>query len=132
MVDYDAVKNFSNATTHTFEMWFRSQSVRLAQPLERAGHDHVRSSANTASPDPGSGGNSGAENRDGTSGKNLTTPANNTEWAVVATGPTAGGTAAISYDASSKKTGTYDTTAAMTSDQTPGIAQVVQTLTVTP
>ena len=47
-------------------------------------------------------------------------------------GPTAGGTADISYDASSKKTGTYDTTAAMTSDQTPGIAQVVQTLTVTP
>ena len=87
---------------------------------------------NTATPDPGSGGNSGAENRDGTSGKNLVTPANNTEWAVLASGPTAGGTADISYDASSKKTGTYDTTAAMTSDQTPGIAQVVQTLTVTP
>ena len=87
---------------------------------------------NTATPDPGSGGNSGAENRDGTSGKNLVTPANTTEWAVLASGPTAGGTADISYDASSKRTGTYDTTAAMTSDQTPGIAQVVQTLTVTP
>ena len=122
------MKNFSNATTHTFELWFRSSTALPASEEVTITYG----AGNTASPDPGSGGNSGAENRDGTSGKNLTTPANNTQWAVLASGPTAGGTAAISYDASSKKAGTYDTTAAMTSDQTPGIAQVVQTLTVTP
>jgi hypothetical protein len=127
VVDYNAVKNFSNATTHTFELWFQVGSTPASE-----GVTITYGAANTASPDSGSGGNSGAENRDGTSGKNLATPADNTEWAVVLTGPTAGGTADITYDASSKRAGTYDTTAAMTSDRTPGIAQVVQTLTVTP
>ena len=133
VVDYAAVKNFSNATTHTFQMWFRLASGGAGTgPSSEQVTITYGPGANTASPDPGSGGNSGAENRDGTSGKNLAPQADNTEWAVVATGPTAGGTAAITYDASAKKAGTYDTTAAMTSDQTPGIAQVVQTLTVTP
>jgi Subtilase family/PA domain len=127
VVDYAAVKNFSNATTHTFQLWFKIGTTPASEEITI-----TYGAGNTATPDPGSGGNSGAENRDGTSGKNLTTPANNTEWAVVLAGPTAGGTADVSYDASSKKAGTYDTTAAMTSDQTPGIAQVVQTLTVTP
>ena len=38
VVDYDAVKNFSNATTHTFQMWFKIGT----DSCERAGHDHVR------------------------------------------------------------------------------------------
>jgi hypothetical protein len=132
VVDYAGVKNFSNATTHTFELWFRLASGAAGTGPSSEQVTISYGAGNTASPDPASGGNTGAENREGTSGKNLAPPADNTEWAVVLTGPTAGGPADITYDASSKKTGTYDTTAAMTSDQTPGIAQVVQTLTVTP
>jgi hypothetical protein len=45
--------------------------------------------------------------------------------------PVAGGSQTITYDASSKKAGTYKSVAGMTSDQTPGVTQVVQTLTVT-
>jgi subtilisin family serine protease len=127
VVDYAAVKNFSNATTHTGELWFRigttpaSEETTITYDL-----------ANTASPDPGSGGNSGAENRDGSSGQNLVTPANNTEWSVNTSPPTAGGTATFTYDASADTPGSYNTVASMTSSVTPGIAQVVQTLTVTP
>ena len=51
---------------------------------------------------------------------------------MILTPPTAGGSAAIGYDASSTKAGTYRSVASMTSDQTPGTTQVVQTLTVTP
>jgi hypothetical protein len=36
----------------------------------------------------------------------------------------------VTYDASAKKAGTYTSVAGMTSDVTPGITQVVQTLTV--
>ena len=38
----------------------------------------------------------------------------------------------IPYDITSKKAGTYHSVASMTSNQTPGITQVVTTLTVTP
>ena len=77
--------------------------------------------------------NWGAENRDGTSGKNIArAPANNTEWRPNLSGPTPGGSAAVTYDASSKKAGTYKSVASMTSDVTPGTTQVVKTLTVTP
>jgi hypothetical protein len=51
---------------------------------------------------------------------------------VTTTPPAAGGTATIGYDASSKNAGTYTSTASMTSNVTPGTAQAVKTLTVTP
>jgi len=38
----------------------------------------------------------------------------------------------FTYDASADTPGSYNTVASMTSNVTPGIAQVVQTLTVTP
>ena len=38
----------------------------------------------------------------------------------------------IPYDITSKKPGTYHSVASMTSNRTPGITQVVTTLTVTP
>ena len=88
--------------------------------------------ANTASPDPGSGGNSGAENRTGTSGVNLSTPADNTEWRVNTSPPTAGGTQVVTYDASAGQPGTYTSTASMTSNITPGTTKKPVTLTVTP
>jgi hypothetical protein len=132
VVDWAGVKNFGNATTHTFEMWIRlaSGAAGTGPSSEQITYTYS-ATANTATPDGGSGGNSGAENRTGTSGKNLATPANTTEWSVNTSGPTAGGTATIGYQASANKAGTYQSVAGMTSDQTPGATQVVVTLTIT-
>ena len=128
VVDYAAVKNFSNATTHTGEIWLKTGTLASSEQITIS-----YGAANASAGDPGSAINWGAENRDGTSGRNLASPpANGSEYAVILTPPTAGGSAAIGYDASSKKAGTYKSVASMTSDQTPGTTQVVQTLTVTP
>jgi hypothetical protein len=144
VADWDGVKNFGNATTHSFEIWIQleggafgtgpgsegitySYGPNLAFPSDGPGL------GNACCGDPDSGQNWGAENRLGSSGVNIASaPVNGHEFRVNTTGPAAGGTASVSYDASSKKAGTYDTTASMTSSVTPGIAQVVVTLTVTP
>jgi hypothetical protein len=130
IVDFAGVKNFGNSTTHTGEIWIRTS----ARAHTGAAGEQVTISygtANAAAGDPGSGINWGAENRDGTSGRNIAAaPANDTEYSVLTSPPTAGGTATITYDASAKKAGTYRSAAAMTSDQTAGTTQVVQTLTV--
>jgi subtilisin family serine protease len=132
VIDYDHVKNFSNATTHTMELWFRISGGAAGTGPASEQTTISYGAANTASPDPGSGGNSGAENRDGTSGKNLTTPADNTEWRVNTSPPTPGGTVSFTYDASADTPKTYDSIASMTSNVTPGTTEVAQTLTVTP
>jgi hypothetical protein len=132
VVDYAGVKNFSNATTHTFEMWFRLASGAAGTGPSSEEVTITYGAGNTALPDTGSGGNSGAENRTGTSGVNLATPANNTEWRVNTSPPTAGGVVTFTYDASADQPKTYTSTASMTSNVTPGTSQVVQTLTVTP
>ncbi len=132
LVDWAAAKNFSNATTHTGEIWIRLSAFTHTGPAS----EQITISygaANAAAGDPGSGINWGAENRVGTSGKNIpSAPANDTEYFVNLSGPTAGGTQTITYDASAKKAGTYRSVAEMTSNVTPGTTQVVQTLTVTP
>jgi subtilisin family serine protease len=132
VVDYNAVKNFSNATTHTFELWFRLATGAAGTGPSSEQTTITYGTANTASPDPGSGGNSGAENRDGSSGKNLATPANDTEWQVNTSPPTPGGSVSFGYDATADTPGSYDSTASMTSNLTPGVTQALQTLTVTP
>ena len=77
--------------------------------------------------------NWGAENRDGTSGKNISSaPANNSEYRPVLSGPTTGGSVSIPYDITANIAGGYTSVASMTSDRTPGITQVVNELTVTP
>ena len=132
IVDFQKIKNFSNTTTHTGEIWIRAS---LANHTGPAGEQLTISygAANAAAGDPGSAINWGAENRDGTSGKNLAVaPADNTEYRPVLTGPTAGGSVTIPYDITSKKAGTYHSVASMTSNRTAGITQVVTTLTVTP
>ena len=81
----------------------------------------------------------GAENRVGNRGKNIyyngtgaLPVANVTELRVTSTPPAPGGVVQFTYDASAKKAGTYNTTANLTSNQTPGVTQDVDTLTVTP
>ena len=125
VVDFEAVKNFSNSTTHTGEIW-----------IQVGGTEQLTISygtANAGAGDPGSAINWGAENRDGTSGKNISSaPANNTEYRPVLSGPTAGGSVTIPFDITSKKTGTWHSDATMTSSTTPGSTIAPQTLTVTP
>jgi hypothetical protein len=125
VIDWANVRNFSNTTTHTFEIWLQygaspsTEAITLSYGTNGAG-------------DPGSGSNWGAENRNGTSGKNISPqPANGSEWAVHLIPPTAGGSATIEYDASAKKEGVYHSVAAMTSNVTPGITQVVREFNVT-
>jgi hypothetical protein len=133
VVDFAGVRNFSNANTHTGEIWLRLPGGTGGNG---AGSEQVTISygaANSSQGDPGSGINWGAENRDGTSGKNIPSPgpANGSEYFVTTSPSQAGGSATITYDASSKHAGTYKSVASMTSDVTPGTTQVVETLNVT-
>jgi hypothetical protein len=125
VVDWQGVRNFSNPTTHSFEIWIRlgttlaSEQITMTYGVAGAG-------------DPASGVNWGAENRDGTSGQNLAAPpANDSEWAVILTGPVAGGSASVSWDVSADRSGTFSSIASMTSNVTAGSTQVLQTFTVT-
>ncbi len=129
VVDYDAVRNYGDANVHTFQMWFQvSGGVAGTGPVSEE-TTLTYGAANTTAPDF-VGGSSGAENRVGSSGQNLTTPADHTEWAVDTSPPSAGGGVTVEYDASSKKAGSYRSLASMTSDVTPGTTQVVRTITV--
>ena len=137
VVDWQKIKNFGNATTHSFQIWLRiasgaagtgpsSEDVSIAYGT---GAD----AGNAGSGDPDSGQNWGAENRTGTSGANIASaPADGSQYQVHTLPPTAGGSVSIPYDITSKKTGTWHSVASMTSNRTPGITQVVTTLTVTP
>jgi hypothetical protein len=120
VVDWNGVKNFGNATTHTFEIWLQLESEGITISYDTVGAG-----------DPDSGVNYGAENRTGTSGKDIVpAPLGGSEYIVTVSPPTAGGTASILYDASAGRAGTYRSIASMTSNVTPGTTQVVQTLTV--
>ena len=142
MVDWGGVKNFGDATTHSFELWIRLSGGAVTGPAsEEITYSYGPNLTfpadgpglgNAGSGDPDSGQNWGAENRTGTSGKNITpAPPNGSEWAVETSPPTAGGSASILYDASSRQAGTYRSQASMTSNVTPGTTQVVKTLNVT-
>ena len=134
VVDWENVKNFGNNTTHTFEVWLQTTggSAGTGPGSEDITYTYS-STANAATGDGDSGVNWGAENREGSSGANIATaPANSSEYKVHTTGPQAGGQVTIPYDITSKKPGTYHSVASMTSNRTPGITQVVTTLTVTP
>jgi subtilisin family serine protease len=143
VVDWGGVKNFGNATTHSFEVWFQIQKGTNTGPASEAitmsyGPNTTfpgdgTGLGNAGSGDPDSGVNWGAENRTGSSGVNIpTAPGNGSEWSVNTAPPAAGGTQMITFDASAKKTGTYRSVAEMTSSVTPDTTQVIQTITVTP
>ena len=137
VVDWQKVKNFGNATTHSFEVWIRiasggagtgpsSEDISLTYGT---GTD----AGNAGSGDPDSGQNWGAENRTGSSGANIaSTPADGSQYQVHTTPPTAGGSVSIPFDITSKKIGTWHSDASMTSSTTPGTTVVSKALTVTP
>jgi hypothetical protein len=128
VIDWNQVPNFSNPTPHSFQVWLRVGTTAASEQVSMA-----YGAANSNAPDPDAGVSWGAENRDGTSGKVIPAPGppDNSQFRVNLAPPAPGGTATVEYDASSKKAGTYQTVAAMTSNVTPGTTQVVQTLTVT-
>jgi hypothetical protein len=133
VIDWEAVKNFSNANTHTGEIWLRVAAGSAGTGPSSEQITISYGAANSANGDPGTGINWGAENRDGTSGKSIPAPgpADGSEYSVDTSPPQVGGTQTITYDASANSTGTYTSIAGMTSDVTPGTTQVPQTITVT-
>jgi hypothetical protein len=142
VVDWDNVKNFGNATTHSFEIWFKivkgtntgpaSEAITYSYGPNQTFPGDGPGLGNAGSGDPDSGQNWGAENRAGSSGQNISpAPPNGSEWEVVTTGPAAGGTVTITYDVKGKRVGSYTLTTSMTSDQVPGTTVIKQPLTVT-
>jgi subtilisin family serine protease len=134
VVDWAGVKNFGNANVHTFEVWLRTVGGP-AGPGPESEQLTMTYGTSTGPGDPDSGTNWGAENRDGTSGRNIAAPgpASNTEYVVHLLPPTAGGQVTVGYDLVSRsKIGTFSSIASMTSDQTPGTTQVVQPITIAP
>ncbi len=137
VADWQRVKNFGNATTHSFEIWLRiaSGAAGTGPSSEQITYSYGTGldAGNAGSGDPDSGQNWGAENRDGSSGANIASaPANGSEYLVHTLPPTAGGSVTITFDIWAKKPDTYRSVASMTSDLTAGTTTVVQVLTVTP
>ncbi len=135
VIDWGGVKNFGNATTHSFEMWLQesagahtgpsSEAITFSYAPNLAFPGDGPGLGNAGSGDPDSGQNWGAENRDGSSGVNIASaPANGSEWLVNTSPPAAGGSVTITYDVSSTRAGVYRNQAAMTSNLTPGITQI--------
>ena len=63
--------------------------------------------------------NAGAENRDGTSGVNIT-PTAGSDWTVTLSGPIPGGSVALTYDAFGRNSGTFTSTATLNSNVAVG------------
>ncbi len=125
VVDWAGVRNFSNVTTHSFQVW-----LRISPGAEQVTMTYGNPGAGAG--DPASGTNFGAENRDGSSGKNLAAnPGNNTDFTINLTPPQAGGTQTVTYDVSATRDGIFSSLAGLTSNVTPGITQVPVELTVT-
>jgi hypothetical protein len=143
VVDWGNVKNFGNATTHSFEVWIQIQKGTTTGPASEAitysyGPNQTFPGdgpglGNAGSGDPDSGQNWGAENRTGSSGANIATaPANGSEWKVNTSPPAAGGSVSIPFDITSKVAGFYHSLASLTADTVAGTTQVSQPITVTP
>jgi hypothetical protein len=132
-IDFAAVRNYDDPVAHTYQVWIRTGTTAASEQVSMVYGAAANAGVGDSGLAPGMLVNWGAENRDGTSGKNLASaPANSSTYLVTMGTPTPGGSATIEYDASAKKAGTYKSVASMTSDITPGTTQVVQTLTATP
>jgi subtilisin family serine protease len=135
IVDFESVKNFSNAITHTGEIWIRASLVNHTGPAgEQLTYSYATANASSGDPDEsGLAINWGAENRDGSSGKNIASaPANNTEYRPALGPPVPGGQVTLPFDIWSKALGTFHSDASMTSNQTKGTTIASQAITITP
>ena len=136
VVDWDAVKNFGNATTHSFEIWI--QMLGGANRALERGRSRSRTAPGTtpATPAP-------AIRTRARTGAPRTAPARAARTSPLSAGrrlrvpvhtspPTAGGSVVLNFDIYSKLADTYHSVASMTSDTTPGVTQVSQAVTVSP
>ena len=143
VVDYDGVKNFGNATTHSFEMWIQLESTGFGTGPGQRGRDVlVWTEPDIPTDGPGLG-NAGSGDPDLRSelgrreprrperGEHLPRPGERLGVSVNTTGPTPGGRATITYDAKRGRRGRLHARRDMTSKVTPGKTQEVVTLTVT-
>jgi hypothetical protein len=130
VIDYEDVATFGTCTPgpceiHDFQIWIGLTGD--ANPGEDVTMAHGDLGA--GSPD---GLNAGAENRDGSSGVNMSPlPTDNTDWTINTSPPTPGGFVEITYQALGNEKGVFVIPARMTSDQTVGTTTERVTLTVT-
>jgi len=120
VLEWEDVPVFSTGEKQTFQIWVQTDAE--FQSFEYA--------SVVGSGDP-VGLNTGAENRDGSSGVNLgSVPASGDAYHIETSPPAAGGTATITYDAIGQNAGTTRLKAKMTSDVTQGTAFAYVTMTV--
>jgi subtilase family protein/fibronectin type III domain protein/PA domain-containing protein len=130
VIDYEDVATFGSCTPgpcdiHDFQIWIGLVDDPSVVEDVTMAHGDVGTGV------PGFT-NAGAENRDGSSGVNMSPlPSDNTDWTINTSPPTPGGFVEITYDAVGKKRGTFVIPARMTTDQTVGITTERVTLTVT-
>ena len=127
IVDYENVPTFgAPSDRHDFQIWLGLNT-----------DGHPAEDVTLAYGDVGTGvpgfTKAGAENRDGSSGINMSPlPGDNTTWTINTSPPVPGGFVTITYQARGIVPGVYDIPARMTSDQTAGTTTEVVTLHVTP
>ena len=115
---------FGTTTPRSFQIW-----LQLSPAAEGVWYTFGPAAAMGGSPDPL---NTGAENRDGTSGKNLgSIPAALSDLKVNTSGPTPGGKVTITYDAFGRNAGVHDILASLQSSVVSGVTTDRETITVT-
>ena len=123
VIEFNDVKVFTGGAPRDFQIWIQFF------PVEKVTF--------AFGPDMGAGDpeglNTGAENRDGTSGKNLgSVPTAGSSLTVNTSGPTPGGKVTITYDAFGRNAGVHDILATLTSSVVEGATTDRETITVTP
>ena len=130
VIDYEDVATFGTCTPgpcqiSDFQVWIGLTGD--ANP----GEDVTMAHGDLGTPSS-DGLNAGAENRDGSSGVNMSPlPTDGTDWTITTSPPTPGGFVEITYGALGKQKGVFVIPARMTSDQTVGVTTESVTLTVT-
>jgi subtilisin family serine protease len=115
-------KVFDSNATRSFQIWIQlgaTEGVWYAFGADMGAGD-------------AGGLNTGAENRDGSSGKNLgSIPASGSDLFVATSGPTPGGKVTITYDAFGRNAGVHDILASYASNLVQGVTTDRETITVT-
>jgi subtilisin family serine protease len=130
VIDYEDVATFGTCTPgpcdiNDFQIW-----IGLAEDPSEV-EDVTMAHGDLGTGVPGFT-NAGAENRDGSSGVNISPlPTDGSDWTINTSPPTPGGFVEITYNAVGKRRGTFVIPARMTTDQTVGITTQRVTLTVT-
>jgi subtilisin family serine protease len=130
--DWEAVRNYDTADTHTFEVWIR---VPGGTGGNGAGSEQISMAYGpngAQDPDnPAGDSNWGAENRDGSSGISLASyPGNGVTDLVTLGPPIPGGAVTLGFDIWSGTPGSWFSDARLTSDQTPGTTIASRKITV--